>query len=136
MIRTSGRPAAMTFQRRQAKSKRAKYLIRATNSRFQIPLIRGREVVEFPANQELFTRRYTEEAVKWISTHKDESFFLYMAHNMPHAPVFASKMFQGKSAAGRYGDVIEEIDWSVGEVLRALAEAEIDRKTLVVFHQR
>ena len=100
---------------------------------FQVPLIRGREVVEFPANQELFTSRYTEEAVKWIHAHKQERFFLYLAHNMPHAPVFASKDFQGRSASGRYGDVVEEVDWSVGQVMQALAEAGIDKNTLVVF---
>jgi len=100
---------------------------------FQVPLIRGRRVVEFPANQELFTSRYTREAVEWIKTNKDRSFFLYLAHNMPHAPVFASKEFQGKSKGGRYGDVIEEIDWSVGQVMRAIKEAGIDEKTLIVF---
>ena len=100
---------------------------------FQVPLIRGREVVEFPANQELFTSRYTREAVKWISQHKDDHFFLYLAHNMPHAPVFASESFQGKSDGGRYGDVVEEIDWSVGEVMKAVKDADIDEETLIVF---
>jgi arylsulfatase A len=100
---------------------------------FQVPLIRGREIVEFPVNQELFTKRYTEEAVKWIHARKDERFFLYLAHNMPHAPVFASQAFQGKSDGGRYGDVVEEIDWSVGKVVAALKEAGVDKNTLVVF---
>ena len=100
---------------------------------FPVPLIRGREIVEHPVNQELLTRRYTEEAVKWISEKKDQRFFLYLAHNMPHAPVFASAEFQGKSAAGRYGDVIEEIDWSVGEVMKAVADAGIEKETLIVF---
>ncbi len=100
---------------------------------FNVPLIRGREVVEFPANQELFTQRYTSEAVKWIAQNQDRPFFLYLAHNMPHAPVFASKAFQGKSPGGRYGDVVEEIDWSVGQVLKAVKEAGIDEKTLIVF---
>lgn len=100
---------------------------------FQVPLIRGREVVEFPANQELFTSRYTQEAVHWIHKNKDRKFFLYLAHNMPHAPVFASEQFQGRSKGGSYGDVIEEVDWSVGQVLQALNDANIDKKTLVVF---
>lgn len=100
---------------------------------FQVPLIRGREVVEFPVNQELFTQRYSAEAVKWIREHKDERFFLYLAHNMPHAPVFASPEFQGKSNGGRYGDVIEEVDWSVGRVMAALREEGIEDNTLVVF---
>ena len=100
---------------------------------FQVPLIRGRKVVEFPANQELFTKRYTQEAVSWIEKHRDERFFLYVAHNMPHAPVFASSEFQGKSNGGRFGDVVEEIDWSVGQVLAALKTAGIEKETLVVF---
>ena len=100
---------------------------------FPVPLIRGREVEEFPVNQELFTQRYTAEAVKWIREKKGERFFLYLAHNMAHAPIFASPKFQGRSAGGRYGDVIEELDWSVGEVLKAIQEAGIDDQTLVVF---
>ncbi len=100
---------------------------------FQVPLIRGREVVEFPANQELLTSRYTTEAVKWIKTRSNERFFLYLAHNMPHAPVFASERFQGRSDSGRYGDVVEEIDWSVGEVMKAVNEAGIDEETLIIF---
>jgi arylsulfatase A-like enzyme len=100
---------------------------------FQVPLIRGREVVEFPANQERFTSRYTDEAVQWIKHSADKPFFLYLAHNMPHAPVFASAKFQGKSRGGRFGDVIEEIDWSVGQVMQAIKDAGIDKQTLVVF---
>ncbi|MFK8110774.1 MAG: sulfatase [Rubripirellula sp.] len=100
---------------------------------FQVPLIRGREVIEFPVNQELFTKRYTEEAVKWIDANKQQPFFLYLAHNMPHAPVFASPEFQGRSAGGRYGDVIEEIDWSVGQIVQAISDAGVSEKTLVVF---
>ena len=100
---------------------------------FPVPLIRGREVIEMPVNQELLTKRYTEEAVKWIGEKKDEPFFLYLAHNMPHAPIFAAPEFQGRSEGGRYGDVIEEIDWSVGEVVKAIREAGIEKKTLVVF---
>ncbi|MBT3482084.1 MAG: sulfatase-like hydrolase/transferase [Opitutales bacterium] len=83
-------------------------------------MIRGREIVESPADQELFTKRYTKEAVDWIAEHKDKSFFFYLARNMPHAPMFASKEFQGCSEGGRFGDVIEEIDWSVGKVMEAL----------------
>ncbi len=100
---------------------------------FQVPLIRGREQLELPTNQELLTRRYTEEAVKWIKQNKDKPFFLYLAHNMPHAPIFASKRFQGRSAGGRFGDVVEEIDWSVGEVMKALTQAGIKRQTFVIF---
>ena len=87
---------------------------------FKVPLIRGRKVLEVPTDQELLTKRYTQEAVKWIGANKDKPFFLYLAHNMPHAPVFASKAFQGKSKGGRFGDTVEEIDWSVGQVMKAI----------------
>ncbi|MEL6107982.1 MAG: sulfatase-like hydrolase/transferase [Planctomycetota bacterium] len=100
---------------------------------FPVPLIRGREVIEHPVNQELLTKRYTEEAVRWINDRRDERFFLYLAHNMPHAPIFASPEFQGRSDGGRFGDVVEEIDWSVGRVLGALKQNGLDEKTLVVF---
>ena len=100
---------------------------------FPVPLIRGREVIELPTNQELLTSRYTEQAVTWIGSHKDESFFLYLAHNMPHAPIFASPEFQGKSEGGRFGDVVEEIDWSVGQVMKAIENSGVESNTLVVF---
>ncbi len=100
---------------------------------FQVPLIRGREVVELPTNQELLTSRYTAEAVKWIMQPREQPFFLFLAHNMPHAPVFASPDFQDKSKGGRFGDVVEEIDWSVGEVVKAIKDKGIQDNTLVVF---
>ncbi|MCA9136233.1 MAG: sulfatase [Planctomycetales bacterium] len=100
---------------------------------FPVPLIRGREIVEFPVNQELLTKRYTEEAVRWIQQQKSNRFFLYLAHNMPHAPIFASPEFQNKSDGGRFGDVVEEIDWSVGQVVAAIKDAGIEKETLIVF---
>ncbi len=114
----------------------------ATPHTWKIPLIRGREVIESPANQEYFTKRYTEEAVTFIQRHAKEAqgknnnrtpFFLYLAHNMPHAPVFASPDFQGRSNGGRYGDVVEGIDWSVGQVMNAVVKAGLDEETLIVF---
>jgi arylsulfatase A len=105
----------------------------ATSETWKIPLIRGRQIFEHPADQSLFTKRYTEEAVRWIGQKKDEPFFLYLAHNMPHVPIFASKGFQDRSAGGVFGDVVEEIDWSVGEIMRAVAEAGVDDKTLIIF---
>lgn len=100
---------------------------------FPVPLIRGRKVLELPVNQELLTKRYTQEAVRWIKEKKDERFFLYLAHNMPHAPIFASPKFQGRSKNGRFGDVVEEIDWSVGQIMKALKDSGIDGRTLVIF---
>src|SRR5262249_18631305 len=98
-----------------------------------VPLMRGEKVVERPADQPTLTKRYTEEAVKFIRASKEKPFFLYLAHTMPHVPLFASKEFAGKSPRGLYGDVVEEIDWSVGEVLKALRKEKLDRKTLVFF---
>ena len=100
---------------------------------FPVPLIQGRKVIEHPVNQELLTQRYTREAVKWISKKRDEPFFLYLAHNMPHAPIFSSPEFQDRSKNGRFGDVVEEIDWSVGQVMKAIKKAGVTENTLVIF---
>ena len=96
-------------------------------------LLRNEEVVEPEATQDTLTRRYTEEAVRFIDSAKDGPFFLYMPHNMPHIPLHASERFRGKSPQGLYGDVIEEVDWSVGEVLAALKRNGVDNNTLVLF---
>jgi arylsulfatase A len=98
-----------------------------------VPLMRNEEVVEYPCDQTTLTKRYTEEAVKFIADNKDEPFFLYLPHTMPHVPLFASDGFRGKSKKGIYGDTIEEIDWCVGEILKALKDAGVDDNTLVVF---
>jgi arylsulfatase A len=100
---------------------------------WNVPLMRGDKIIERPADQHTLTKRYTEEAVKYIKEKKDKPFFLYLAHAMPHVPLFASKDFAGKSARGLYGDVIEEIDWSVGEVLKAIRDEKLDKNTLVFF---
>jgi len=97
------------------------------------PIMRNGDVVEEPAKQDTLTRRYTEEAINFIEREKGKPFFLYLAHNMPHIPLHASDRFRGKSAGGLNGDVIEELDWSVGEVLKALKERGLDRDTIVFF---
>jgi len=85
------------------------------------------------AGMDNLTRDYTKEAVKFITANKDKPFFLYLAHNMPHVPLGASKAFRGKSKRGLYGDVIEELDWSAGQVLKTLKDLGIDKDTLVIF---
>jgi arylsulfatase A len=100
---------------------------------WNVPLVRNGEVIEQPADHRTLTRRYTEEAVRFIDANKARPFFLYFAHNMPHIPLARSADYVGRSAAGIYGDVVEEIDGSVGRVLDALRTAGIDRRTLVVF---
>ena len=100
---------------------------------WDIPLLRDGKVIEKPAKQQTLTKRYTREAVRFIEDKADGPFFLYFAHTFPHTPLFRSDMFAGRSARGIYGDVIEEIDWSVGQVLSALEREGVDENTLVVF---
>ena len=100
---------------------------------WDVALMRDDAVIERPVDHRTLTRRYTEEAVRFISTNKGAPFFLYMAHSLPHIPLARSDAFAGRSAGGLYGDVIEEIDWSVGQVLDALRSAGIERNTLVLF---
>ncbi len=100
---------------------------------WNVPLLRDGKVVEQPADQTTLTKRYTEEAVQFIAEKKGGPFFLYFAHTFPHVPMFASPAFKGKSRAGIYGDSVEEIDWSVGEVLAALKQHGIAENTLVFF---
>jgi arylsulfatase len=98
-----------------------------------LPLYDGEEVIELDPDQSQFTRRFTERAVSFIERNADRPFFLYMPHVMPHVPIFASEGFVGRSEHGLYGDVIEELDWSVGEILATLQRLEIDERTLVIF---
>jgi arylsulfatase A len=99
----------------------------------KVPLLRDTEVVEFPCDQATLTKRYTEEALEFISENKERPFFLYLAHTMPHVPLFASPQFKGKSERGLYGDTIEEIDWSAGRIIAHLKKIGIDGNTLIVF---
>ena len=104
----------------------------APESKWKTPLYRNREELGI-CPQSQFTQRYTKETVRLINENKDKSFFIYLAHNMPHVPVFASEDFKGKSKNGVYGDVLLELDWSVGEIQKALHNAGISENTLVVF---
>ena len=104
-----------------------------SNDMSPTPLVRNDEVIEEPVKQDTLTRRYTEEAIRIIEREKGKPFFLYLAHNMPHIPLHASDQFKDRSAGGRYGDVVEEMDWSVGEILKALKRLGLDRDTIVFF---
>ena len=94
--------------------------------------MRGNVMEQFIINQDSIIYTYTQEAIRFIENHKDRPFFLYLPHNMPHVPLAASVNFKGKSANGLYGDVIEELDWSVGEILKKLDELGLDKNTIVV----
>jgi arylsulfatase A-like enzyme/lysophospholipase L1-like esterase len=98
-----------------------------------LPLIEGEKTVATNPDQTQLTTWYTERAVKFIEKSKDRPFFLYVAHSMPHVPLHVSDKFKGKSRRGLYGDVIMEIDWSVGQILAALKKAGVDDRTLVLF---
>ena len=98
-----------------------------------LPLIEGEKAIEFDPDQRLLTTQITERAVRFIEKSKDHPFFLYVPHPMPHVPLFASDKFRGKSKNGIYGDVIMEIDWSVGQILDALERTDVAKKTLVIF---
>lgn len=102
-------------------------------SYWNVPLMRDAAIVERPAEQTTLTRRYTDEAIAFVRANRDAPFFLYLAHSMPHMPLFRSEEFDGHSLRGRYGDVIEEIDFSTGRLLDTLRDLGLDRDTLVVF---
>ncbi|MFH1739436.1 MAG: sulfatase [bacterium] len=98
-----------------------------------LPLIEGDEVIALNPDQTQLTTWYTERGVRFIEKNKDRPFFLYVAHSMPHVPLHVSDKFKGKSKQGMYGDVIMEIDWSVGKILTTLKQLGLDEDTLVIF---
>ena len=83
-------------------------------------------------DQSMLTTWYTEKSVDFITRHKDEPFFLYVPHSMPHVPIFASEKFKDKSGAGLYGDVIMELDWSVGQITKALKDNGLEQDTIII----
>jgi arylsulfatase A len=102
----------------------------------KLPLYENGRVIDdeiTPDEQRNLTTWYTERAVAFIEKNKERPFFFYLAHSMPHVPLFVSDKFKGKSSRGLFGDVIMEIDWSVGEVLRTLTKHGLERDTLVIF---
>jgi arylsulfatase A-like enzyme len=101
----------------------------------ELPLMRGEEVIEAPADRDQLTKRCTEEAVSFITRHKTQSFFLYFPQPMPGSTPdpFSSAAFKGKSRNGHYGDSIEEIDWSMGEILKTLKECALEENTLILW---
>lgn len=121
MDRTQGAPAG-----------RAAFL-NPRSEYWNVPLLRNTEIIERPADQSTLTRRYTEEAVRFIKEHQKRPFFLYLPHTMPHVSLFRSDEFANKSLRGLYGDVVEEIDAGVGRVLETLRETGLAENTLVFF---
>jgi arylsulfatase len=98
-----------------------------------LPLIEGDRVAEKDPDQSKFTRRFTDRAIQFIEKNKERPFFLYVPHVMPHVPIFASDKFRGKSKQGLYGDVIQELDTGIGEILAAIHRLGLDERTLIFF---
>ncbi len=99
-----------------------------------LPFYRNKKIIGEGLDQRYLTKMYTEEAVKQIKDrNKEKPFFMYLAHNMPHTPLFVSEKFEGKSEQGLYGDVIMELDWGVGEIVNILKKEQIYENTIIVF---
>lgn len=110
------------------------FTVQVADTKFRSPIMRNdKVVVEAVENWDTITSDYTREAIAFIHEHRERPFFLYLAHNMPHVPLGASETFRGQSDYGPYGDAIEEIDCSTGEILDTLRELSLDQKTLVIF---
>lgn len=104
-----------------------------SNDMRPVELVEGETPVEYPVVQATLTKRYTERALQFITANRKRPFFLYLPHAMPHKPLAASEDFYKKTGTGLYGDVIAELDWSVGTILDKLAELNLEKSTLVVF---
>ena len=109
------------------------YGLYSPNNYRTLPLMEKDTMLQEHADRPNLTRMYTERACDYISRHRDEPFFLFISHAYPHLPVMASAEFEHTSRAGRYGDAVEELDWSVGQVMASLRENGLDEHTLVIF---
>ena len=109
------------------------YGIPYSNDMSPLVYMKGNSVDSTIISQEYITKTYTKKAIEFIENNKTKPFFLYLAHTMPHVPIFASPQFKGKSANGLYGDVIEELDWSVGEIMNKLRDTGLEENTIIVF---
>ena len=130
-----------TEQLQELSRRRMGKWLQPKNEYWNVPVIRsdcrGRacrdETVERPAQQALLTKTHTEEAIEFIEQNRKRPFLLYVPYSMPHTPLFRSDAFAGRSLGGRYGDVIEELDWSVGQIVKTLKKRRLAKNTLVVF---
>lgn len=104
-----------------------------SNDTAEQALYRNQEIVSDPIDQQNLTLDFTREAVNFVERNSDRSFFLFLAMTAPHIPLLPSEKFSGTSKAGAYGDTVEELDWSVGEILKTLARLNLDERTLVIF---
>ena len=100
---------------------------------YNVPLIENYDIIERPVDQTTITMRYVDKTIQLINDYKEDDFFIFLSHNLPHIPLYASKKFLGKSKGGLYGDVIEEIDYGMGLILKELKNLKLDKNTIVVF---
>lgn len=104
-----------------------------SNNQSPLALYRNQQKIEEPVVQGTLTERYTQEAIQFIERHQDQPFFIFLSHTAPHVPLFVSERFEGRSKGSLYGDVVETLDWSTGEILAALDRLGLDQNTLVIF---
>ncbi len=100
---------------------------------YNVPLIENNDIIERPVDQTTITKRFSDKAVEFIRNNRKDNFFIYLAHNLPHIPLYASDKFLGKSKRGLYGDVIEEIDYGIGLIIEELKKNNLDKNTIIVF---
>jgi len=105
----------------------------ADTKHYNVPLIENETEIERPADQNTITRRYTQKAIEYIKENKGGPFFLYLAHNLPHIPLFAHPDFVGSSKRGIYGDVLQEIDDGIGQIIQTLKDLDLQDNTIVLF---
>ncbi|QDU54046.1 sulfatase family protein [Aeoliella mucimassa] len=103
------------------------------HGQYNVPILENLREVERPADQRTLTKRYSQKAVEFVRAHKDEPFFLYLAHSLPHIPLHVGDAHRGTSRRGLFGDVVEEIDFGVGQIVEVLRELDLDEQTIVVF---
>ena len=110
------------------------YELKKLNSdNYNIPLIENYDIIERPVDQTKITSRFTDKAIEFIRNNKNEEFFLYLAHPLPHIPLYASNNFLGKSKRGIYGDVVEEIDHGVGLIVNEIKQNNLEDNTIIIF---
>lgn len=114
-------------------SQKEQEILGRKNYKYQLPLMHNSDTLELDPDQTQLTTRLTNKALQFIDENRKSPFFLYMAHPMPHIPVYASDKFKGKSLRGKYGDAVSEVDWSVGQIIEKLEELKIAKNTLVIF---
>jgi arylsulfatase A len=128
-----GIPYSNDMDRLQSAPKGRASFLDPKSEYWNVPLMKDLKIAERPADQTTITKRYTQATIDFIAKNKDDRFFVYLPHSLPHVPLFRAAEFEGVSRRGLYGDVIQEIDWSVGQVLNTLRDLKLEKNTIVWF---